>query len=243
MSRQFRQRLQKETPILFGVNPRVQDDHHAFVGSRANQTSEPLPEFDRSFGKLIVGEGAASGGFDRFQPGFQQGVIRDGKGKLRDDHVCQGVAGHVNTLPKAVGTKQNTSRIPSKCVEQLRSVLLAGLAVQFQLVFGQPSHERLCASLQQTVTGEQHKCVAFGMAGKAFDLFRQFTFKVFAMRRRIRKVTNDNEFGLSLIVKRAANADRQAASQAIRERKNLNLSSLPVAKVALVMTTLRIISD
>ena len=119
----------------------------------------------------------------------------------------ENVARNVDSLPKTVGSKQHATWIFAKGIEQLRSVLIARLAVQMQVAFDAPRCDRFGTFAKQRIAREEHKRVTIGVANEAFDLLGKCGFEFVSFRRGIGQSTDDDQFGLFLVVERAADLE------------------------------------
>ena len=103
------QSLKKHPTVRLGLNPGIKDNHHSLVCRSPDQTSEALTKFDDGFRQLIFNKRITSASPDFIQPSFQQWMIRYSKRQLGNDHIGQCIARNIDTRPKTVRAKQNTT--------------------------------------------------------------------------------------------------------------------------------------
>ena len=103
--------------VALGPNAWIEDRHEAGVGASADQPADSLLELDDRFGDLIVHERVAAVGANRFEPRFEQRLVRHTERQLRDNDVLQCVTRNIDSLPETVGSEENSRRIGSKFFE------------------------------------------------------------------------------------------------------------------------------
>ncbi len=107
----IRKRLDEYPTIGFGVDTRIGHHDDPGIGGGSDQTPKSLSHFDDRFRQLIVAKRIPTSGSNRFEPGFQERVVRDTEWKLRDDDVVQRITGNVDTLPERVGSEEDATRL------------------------------------------------------------------------------------------------------------------------------------
>ena len=181
------QAVEELLAVAFRADAGIEDDDLAGVGAAADQATEALLQFDDRFGERVFKERFASARFDRFHASFLQRLVGDGERQLGDDHVLQSVAGDIDSLPEAVGSKQDSARIGAKTVEQHRALQAGSLAKQRVVLRGKPRRQPVCTGLQQLVTGEEHE----GSTGSGGDVVFDLLAELHAALPRSRPATHD----------------------------------------------------
>ena len=179
----------------------------------ADQTAEALTQLDRCLGQLIIDEGISSGLADGFQPGLQQRMIRHAERQLGDDHVLQRLARHVDALPETVGSEQDRAGMGLELLQHLVTRHAFRLAVQGQLLLGQPGRQVARGAAHHFVAGEQDKRSTVRPANIAADHADAVAFELGALTGRIRHVRHQDQPHLTPVIERAVHTRRARLRQ------------------------------
>src|SRR5438128_981071 len=134
--------------------------------------------------------------------------------QLGDDYGLQCVARHVDTLPEAVGAKQDGPRISFELLEQLRPRCAIGLAQEAKVARGEPSLQARCHTAEHVVTCEQNKRPTIRAPSVFLNRLNTCLFVIAALgARRVRHVADCDKLDLLPIVEWTSNLDLIALSE------------------------------
>ena len=89
------------------------------VGCRTNEASRPLTEFQYGFRERVLEERISAPLTDLLETGLNKGMCRHGKRQPRDNHMLQGLSGHIHTHPEAVQTEKHRMDVLAEFLQQL----------------------------------------------------------------------------------------------------------------------------
>ena len=96
------------------------------------------------------------------------------EGQPGDDHLRQGVAGHVDAGPKTIGTKEDAVARLAQFAGKFGARIVAALHEKRPVGAVVDRLQRFGYALHVEITGEQHQCSALGPAGAEVDVVGEY---------------------------------------------------------------------
>ncbi len=126
------------------------------------------------------------------------------KRQAGDDHVDQGVAGHIDPLPEAVGAEEDRAGVLLEAFQHLGTGHAFGLVVEGQVPADEPAGHFRGDAAHQLVAGEQHERSAVRAIDVAFDQRGQHALEGFRLIPRIGNPAGQHQFCLAPVIEGAA---------------------------------------
>ena len=121
-----------------------------------------------------------------------------------DDHVRQGLAGHVHTLPEAISAEDHAVDVGLEGLDHLRARQPVALGKERDVPLGQPGSQCPGRGVEHLVRGEQDKRLSLGAFQVVGDGLDRHPLEVLGLARGVRQVAGQVDRHLVGIVEGAA---------------------------------------